>query len=93
MEWVSHNLPLIMIVAGVIAAWAVNNYRLKNHEIRLHDVEKEVHEHQSNTALHIDPARDHAIWAGFQNEVTRRFDGIDRKIDKLMLVQQPIPPL
>ncbi len=92
MEWISHNLAFVVLAAGVIGAWAVNNYRINALEARLIELAKEVHIHQSNTQLHIDPSRDHAIWQTFKDEMNRRLDTIDGKIDKLMLVQ-PVPPL
>ncbi len=96
MTWLTNNpavvIWMITVSAGVIAGWAVNNFRIKSHDERLHDLETRFNEHSSDTRLHIDPARDQAIWRTFQDETSRRFDGIDRKLDKLMLVS-PTPPI
>jgi len=88
MEWLSHNLTFVLAVAGIIGTWAVMGWRLK----KLEEVNQQILIHMSSTALHIDPARDKAIWDGFQDDVRREFDGVNRKLDKLMLVT-PTPPI
>ncbi len=88
MEWLSHNLPFVLAVAGIIGTWAVMGWRIK----RLEVIAVQFQLHAANTSLHIDPARDKAIWDDFQDGVRREFDGVNRKLDKLMLVQ-PTPPI
>jgi len=90
---------MLALAAGVIASWAVNSYRIGNLEDakkeannRVHELEEKMNNHIANTTLHIDPHRDKAIWEDFQGQVMRRFDGIDRKFDKVMLVL-PTPPI
>jgi len=103
MTWLANNLgvviTLLVLGVGVIGAWALNSYRIKSLEganeglvNEITAVQKELTEHRLNTSLHLDPNRDQAIWREFKEENMRRFDGIERKLDKLMLVA-PTPPL
>jgi len=98
--WLANNIGVLVtlgvIAAGVIAAWAVNNFRInalteqnKLFAERLREAEQELHKHESNTALHLDPNRDKKIWEDFKAENTRRFDRVEEKLDRIMIHTPP----
>src|SRR5213080_129314 len=56
-------------------------------DAKLDELETVIQSHISNTQLHIDPNRDKAIWEEFKEGNRREFETVNRKLDKLMLIQ------
>ena len=104
MQWLAQNVVTILalsaFVGGLITTWVLYGAdirQLKKDSERQgseHDeLAREVRKHQSDTSLHLDPNRDKKIWEDFQRENARRFDRLEEKIEKLMLVAHPAPPM
>jgi len=93
LEWLSHNLGAVLIalggVGGLIATWVLYGARLTSLEGGYKELKDEVHEHQSNPAIHIDPARDKRFFDDFQRVMEKRFDRIEERLDKALV---NIPP-
>lgn len=103
MNWLANNLGVVISLAVLlfagIGAWYSNGARISRLEEKLDSADKahsnlaeSVTTHLSNTAIHIDPARDKKIWEDFKGEAMRRFDRLDDKMDKMMLIH-PVPPV
>lgn len=102
MIWAANNIGTLIIIAtmifGGVAAWVLYGADIRQlkkdlAEVKgtLHEVEKIMREHMSDTSLHIDPHRDEKRWDDLKSEIFRRFDGMEGKIEKLMLVHSPPP--
>lgn len=93
-----------VVVLGVVSTWVLYGAdirQLKADKVRA-EKEKEKQDkvieelktalsmHSADTTLHIDPHRDEKRWDDFKNESWRRFDRVEEKIEKLMLVQAPV---
>ena len=100
MSWIVNNLgsliTTIAVFLGVVAVWVgygADIRQLKKDrdaaDKRFDDFEKEVRQHIQDATRHIDPYRDEKRWDEFKSDLFRRFDVIERKIERLMLVQPP----
>lgn len=102
MEWIANNLGALIaaVVAGLglVATWVLYGAdirQLKKDMTRLQaeltQAEALVNKHHSDTTLHIDPHRDEKRWDDLKSEIFRRFDGMESKIEKLMIIHPPGP--
>lgn len=93
MEWFVHNLGALaaIVVPSVVVIGALYLYgaRITALETGHKELKDEVHLHQSDKAIHIDPNRDKQIWDTFQREIMRRLDQIDERLDKALLNIRP----
>lgn len=78
---------MAVLVPAVVVIGALYLYgsRITTLEGTVKELKDEVHKHQGNTAIHIDPNRDKEIWANFQHENTRRFDRLEEKVDRIAI--------
>ena len=90
----------MVVIIGTIATWVLYGARITQLEkdiekvtTAIEELEKIVREHQTDTTVHIDPHRDEKKWDDLKSEIFRRFDGVDGKIDKLMIIHRPQGPL
>ena len=101
-EWISNNAQLlatlIMLGFGLVVTWALLGADIKQLKKDTAEIKAEVHElvkvtqaHRLDTTLHIDPHRDDKRWDDLKSEIFRRFDGMEGKIEKLMIIHPPGP--
>lgn len=102
MEWISNNvgalISAVILVFGLVATWVlygadIKQLKIDKNELKLNlaELEKVVSIHKSDTSLHIDPHRDEKRWDDFKAEIMRRFDGMEGKIEKIMVITPPPP--
>lgn len=100
MEWLSHNLGSVIILASFLlagmGAWYHNNSRIGRLEEKEESKEDEVRElrmridkHIEDTTLHIDPQRDQRSWDDLKGEMRAGFERIEKKIERLMVYTPP----
>lgn len=58
---------------------------------KIEELERVVQSHTSDTRLHIDPSRDEKRWDDLKGEIFRRFDKMEGKIEKLMIIYPAAP--
>jgi hypothetical protein len=92
MDWLSHNLGVVISLASIfvvlVGAFYANRAKIESQgekikalEDHIKDLETKVDKHQANSLIHIDPDRDKRAWDDFRREIFERFDGVGQRFD------------
>lgn len=82
-DWVKANfslanlLTIIVIVGGIVAAWARAEYRDSYHDKMLSDNQAQLRQHLGDRDIHVDPRRDDQRW----DDLLARLRSIETKLD------------
>jgi hypothetical protein len=97
-------IAVIVAGCGLITTWVlygadIRQLKLDRDQLKadLHATQEELKLHMANITIHLDPYRDERRWTEFRDGIfqrfdgfTGRFDGVDRKIERLMLHVPPV---
>lgn len=102
MQWLSNNpetiIGLAILIFGLVATWTMFGADIRQLKKDTADIKGELHElvrieqaHRMDTSLHIDPHRDEKRMDDLKHDIFNRFDAVDRKLEKLMIIHPPGP--